>query len=141
MKDVIQYGTGWRAKAIGRPVAGKTGTTNDYKDAWFVGYTPKLSASVWVGFDNSKTLGTRETGSRTASPIWVSFMNNALRGKPEEFSQPEGIVTYFIDPHSGLLSYDNSGIKEYFKENTQPKEFSPSVSIWEIRDPSKLNFD
>jgi len=141
MEDVVKYGTGWRAKAIGRPTAGKTGTTNDYKDAWFVGYTPYLVACVWVGFDNHKTLGPQETGARAASPIWVSFMNNALAGDPEEFSQPEGIVSYFIDPKTGLLLHDDSGIKEYFKEGTQPKQYSPSKSIWEMRDPSQLNFD
>lgn len=141
MEDVVKYGTGWRAKAIGRPSAGKTGTTNDYKDAWFVGYTPNLVSCVWVGFDNYKTLGTQETGARAASPIWVSFMNNAVAGEPEAFSQPEGIVSYFIDPKTGLLLHDDSGIKEYFKEGTQPKQYSPSKSIWEMRDPSQLNFD
>jgi penicillin-binding protein 1A len=141
MEDVVKHGTGWRARALGRPVAGKTGTTDDYKDAWFVGYTPDLTACVWVGFDNFKTLGSKETGARVASPIWVSFMNNALRGKPEEFLPPEGIVSYFIDPETGLLSHYDSGITEYFKEDTQPKEFSLTKSIWEVRDPSQFNLD
>lgn len=144
MEDVVRYGTGWRARALGRPVAGKTGTTNDYKDAWFVGYTPNLVASVWVGFDNLKSLGAQETGARAASPIWVSFMNNALKGEPENFYSPEGIVSYFIDPETGLLSSDGSGIKEYFKEGTQPRQQAPSGSLrkrWEIKDPSQFNFD
>lgn len=144
MEDVVRYGTGWRARALGRPVAGKTGTTNDYKDAWFVGYTPDLVASVWVGFDNLKSLGTQETGARAASPIWVSFMNNALKGEPENFSSPEGIVSYFIDPQSGLLSRDDTGLKEYFKEGTQPTQLAPSetrLKIWETMDPSNYNFD
>jgi penicillin-binding protein 1A len=142
MEDVVRYGTGWRARALGRPVAGKTGTTNDYKDAWFVGYTPNLVASVWVGFDNLKSLGSQETGARAASPIWVSFMNNALKGEPENFSSPEGIVSYFIDPETGLLSNDGSGIKEYFKEGTQPREQAPAgLKIWDRADPSQLNFD
>jgi penicillin-binding protein 1A len=144
MEDVVRYGTGWRARALGRPVAGKTGTTNDYKDAWFVGYTPDLVASVWVGFDNLKSLGAQETGARAASPIWVSFMNNALKGEPEKFSSPEGIVSYFIDPATGLLSRDDSGLKEYFKEGTQPSQLAPSESpqnIWELRDPTQFNFD
>jgi len=64
MEDVVKYGTGWRAKSLGVPVAGKTGTTNDYRDAWFVGYTSNLVASVWVGFDNSRPLGALETGAR-----------------------------------------------------------------------------
>lgn len=133
MEDVIKYGTGRQARALGRPVAGKTGTTNDYRDAWFVGYTPNLVACVWVGFDNNKTLGAQETGARAAAPIWISFMNNALTGEPEEFSQPEGIVSYLIDPETGLLSHNPSGIIEYFKEDTQPKESSHLdwESIWD----------
>ena len=144
MEDVVRYGTGWRARALGRPVAGKTGTTNDYKDAWFVGYTPELVASVWVGFDNLKSLGDQETGARAASPIWVSFMNNALQREAENFNSPEGIVSYFIDPGTGLLTSDGSGIKEYFKEGTQPRQQAPSGSsrkIWERADPSQFNFD
>ena len=64
LEDAVKYGTGWRAKALRRPVAGKTGTTNEYNDAWFIGYTPDLVTSVWVGFDNMRTLGDEETGSR-----------------------------------------------------------------------------
>lgn len=144
MEDVVRYGTGWRARALGRPVAGKTGTTNDYKDAWFVGYTPDLVASVWVGFDNLKSLGAQETGARAASPIWVSFMNNALKGSPENFYTPEGIVSYYIDPETGLLSRDGSGIREYFKEGSEPRQQAPAGSsgkTWEIKDPSQFNFD
>lgn len=141
MEDVIKYGTGWRARALGVPVAGKTGTTNDYKDAWFVGYTTNLVACVWVGFDNSRTLGPMETGSRAASPIWVSFMNSAARAGAEEFDQPEGIVSYFIDPKTGLLSHEQSDVREYFKEGTEPKDFARRRTIWEIKDPSKFNFD
>jgi penicillin-binding protein 1A len=142
MEDVVNYGTGWRAKTLGVPVAGKTGTTNEYKDAWFVGYTSGLVASVWVGFDSFRTLGPQETGARAASPIWVSFMSNAIReSSVEGFSQPEGVLSNFIDPKTGLLSRDDSGIKEYFKEGTQPRQYSPSKSIWEIKDPSQFNFD
>jgi len=141
MEDVVRYGTGWRAKALGRPVAAKTGTTNDYKDAWFVGYTPSLVASVWVGFDNARTLGSQETGGRAAAPIWTSFMSSAVKGEPEGFIQPEGIVSMNIDPKTGLLSHGDFGIREYFRESTQPKQFTPAPSIWEIRDPSKFNWD
>lgn len=140
MEDVVRYGTGWRAKALGRPVAAKTGTTNDYKDAWFVGYTTNLVASVWVGFDNARTLGSQETGGKAAAPIWTSFMSSAVRDEPEGFTPPEGIVSMVIDPKTGLLSHGD-GIKEYFKEGTQPKQFTAAPSIWEIRDPSQFNFD
>ena len=141
MEDVVKNGTGWRAKALGRPVAAKTGTTNDYKDAWFVGYTTNLVAAVWVGFDNAKTLGSQETGGRAAAPIWTSFMGSAVKEDPEEFVPPEGIVSMNIDPKSGLLSHDAFAIREYFKESTQPRQYTPVPTIWEIKDPSKFNFD
>ncbi len=144
MEDVVRYGTGWRAKALGRPVAGKTGTTNDYRDAWFVGYTKNLVATVWVGFDDMKPLGPLETGARAASPIWVSFMKNAVKGEPQEFSPPEeGIVSCSIDPATGLLSRDEeAGIKEYFQQGTEPKQFAPSTVPWKIReDQINPNFD
>ena len=144
MEDVVKYGTGWRARSLGRPVAGKTGTSNDYKDAWFVGYTPNLVAAVWVGLDDYKTLGGQETGAKAASPIWVSFMNNALKGDPDNFFSPEGIVTYFIDPETGLLSRNDTGIKEYFKDGTQPQQLAPAGALrklWQMIDPSQFNFD
>ncbi len=141
MEDVVKYGTGWQAKALGRPVAAKTGTTNDYKDAWFVGYTTNLVAAVWVGFDNARTLGSQETGGRAAAPIWTSFMSGAAKEEPEEFASPEGIVSMNIDPKTGLLSQDDFAVKEYFKESTQPKQYTPVPTIWEIRDPSKFKFD
>ncbi len=141
MEDVVRYGTGWRAKALNRPVAGKTGTTNDNKDAWFVGYTPNLVAGVWVGFDKGKSLGVQETGAMAALPIWVSFMNNAVKGSPEEFFMPEGIVSYAIDQNTGLLSEAETGLREYFKEGTQPTQFSGAPSIWKKREPEQFNFD
>lgn len=143
MKDVINYGTGWRIKALGRPAAGKTGTTNDYRDAWFVGYTPDLVSCVWVGFDDMKPLGPQETGARAASPIWLNFMRAVSTSEPLDFSVPEGIVSYPIDPATGLrVREETTGfLREYFKDGTQPTQFSSSPSIWEIRDPSKLDFD
>jgi penicillin-binding protein 1A len=143
MEDVVRHGTGWRAKSLGRPVAGKTGTTNEYRDAWFVGYTPNLTAAVWVGFDDTTPLGALETGARAASPIWVQFMKNVVTGSPEAFTVPEGIVVHAIDPASGLLVRDESaGIREYFKAGTEPNQYVSSPSfrkIWE--QDTNLNFD
>lgn len=141
MEDVVKYGTGWRAKSLNRPVAGKTGTTNDNKDAWFVGYTPNLAAGVWVGFDKGKSLGVLETGAMAALPIWVSFMNNAEKGNSEEFFMPEGIVSYGIDPNTGLLSNNETGLREYFKEGTQPVQFTDAPMIWKKRGPEQFNYD
>jgi len=85
LEEVVQYGTGMAARELGRPAAGKTGTTNDYTDAWFMGYTPSLTAGVWVGFDdNQHSLGVGETGARAALPIWLEFMKVATEGRPVE---------------------------------------------------------
>src|SRR5579862_1351941 len=83
LEEVIQFGTGIQAKALGRPAAGKTGTTQDYTDAWFIGFAPQLTAGVWVGFDDKQiSLGKKETGARAALPIWLQFMKTALDGQP-----------------------------------------------------------
>jgi penicillin-binding protein 1A len=145
MEEVVKNGTGWRAKALGRPVAGKTGTTNEYRDAWFVGYTPDLVAVVWVGFDDMRPLGSHETGARAASPIWVAFMKDVLKDEtePEGFIAPEGIVSCTVDPVTGLLTKDEAtGMTMYFKEGTEPRQFAPPTSIWELREsPKDLNYD
>lgn len=91
--SVVEYGTGQRSKALGRPVAGKTGTSSDFADAWFLGYTPSLLTSVWVGFDDKTSMGENETGARAALPVWVSFMRQALRNGPvEDFEAPDEIA-------------------------------------------------
>lgn len=115
MKDVINYGTGMRAN-IGRPAAGKTGTSNDYKDAWFVGYTPHIVGCVWVGFDDMRrSLGPGEVGGRAAAPIWARIMKEIISDEPiEDFSPPEGIVKYVLD--------ESSGAYEYLKEGTEPRD-------------------
>ncbi|MEW6571418.1 MAG: PBP1A family penicillin-binding protein [Nitrospirota bacterium] len=142
MQDVVQNGTGWRAKALGVPVAGKTGTTNDYRDAWFVGYTTDLVAAVWVGFDDMRPLGSHETGARAAAPIWVDFMKNISAGA-QEFAIPEGIVTCWIDPATGfLVRNEAAGIREYFREGTEPKVFAPYPILPRLREKEfNLNFD
>ena len=82
LEGVVQDGTGWRVRELKRPTAGKTGTTNNLFDAWFVGYTPQFITGVWAGFDDEAPLGKGETGSRAASPIWLGFMKEVLKDKP-----------------------------------------------------------
>jgi penicillin-binding protein 1A len=127
LEGVVKNGTGWRAKELNRPVAGKTGTTNNLFDAWFVGYTPQYIAGVWVGFDNEAPMGKGETGSRAASPIWVEFMKQVLKDKPAEvFQAPEGVVFAKIDGDTGLLPIPESQnvIFECFREGTVPTQYS-----------------
>ncbi len=123
MKEVVAYGTGHDAKILGRATAGKTGTTNDYIDAWFMGFTPHVVTGAWVGFDSHKPIGPLETGARAALPIWLSFMKEAVKGYPEtDFIVPAGVVFENIDPATGKLAPSNwsGAIKEAFIEGTQP---------------------
>jgi penicillin-binding protein 1A len=108
MESVIQEGTGTRAKALGRPVAGKTGTTNELRDAWFVGSVPQLLALTWVGFDQERSLGRFETGGYAALPAWLSFMQAAVVNLPvESFPVPDSIEFYPIDPDNGQLASEH----------------------------------
>jgi len=128
LEGVVQNGTGWRAKALGRPTAGKTGTTNDLFDAWFLGYTPRYISGVWVGFDEESSLGRYETGSKAACPIWLGFMKRILDKKPVRiFQVPKGVVFSQIDAKTGLLPIPESEetIFECFKEGTVPTEYTP----------------
>lgn len=123
MESVVQQGTGWRAKALGRPVAGKTGTTNDLKDAWFLGYIPQLACVSWVGYDQERPLGKSETGSRAAAPAWVYFMQEAAKQFPlANFRVPDSIEFHPIDPKTGLLvAADNKkAYYEAFAPGTAP---------------------
>ena len=127
LQGVVQHGTGWRAKALNRPVAGKTGTTNDLHDAWFIGYTPRYVTGIWTGFDEEKPIGFDETGSRAASPIWLEFMQTILKDKPVQvFQVPDGVVFAKIDAETGLLAVPESKqtIFECFKEGTVPTEYT-----------------
>jgi penicillin-binding protein 1A len=131
LQDVIRRGTGRRASAIGRPAAGKTGTTNDLNDAWFMGYTPQLLAGVWVGFDEKRSLGPHETGGRVAAPIWLQFMEHALDGMPvADFPVPQGIVLTPINPRTGerAIPGDTGAIIEAFRRGTEPTTMAASVS-------------
>lgn len=126
LKAVVEdrNGTGGRARAIGREVAGKTGTTNNYVDAWFIGYTQQISTGVWVGFDQEKSLGKGEVGGRAALPIWVDYMKVAHEDLPlMTFPVPEGIVFANIDGDTGELagSASKNIIRQAFLEGTEPK--------------------
>ena len=103
MRDVIRRGTGRRALALGRSdLSGKTGTSNDRRDAWFGGFNGDIASVVWVGYDDDLPLGPGEEGSRTALPIWIEFMRIALRGVPEnQMPMPDGIVSVLIDRETG----------------------------------------
>lgn len=123
LKEVVQHGTGWRAKVLRRPVAGKTGTTNDEQDAWYMGFSPYLLTGVFVGFDQLTPMGKWETGSRAASPIWVAYRNKVEKDYPyTDFPQPDGVVMAKIDAASGLLAGPGSEKSFFlpFKEGTQP---------------------
>ncbi len=127
LEGVVKHGTGHRVRALNRPVAGKTGTTNNLFDAWFAGYTPRYTTGTWVGFDDESPLGKSETGSRAASPIWLGFMKKVLVGKPVRvFQVPEGVVFSKIDAKTGLLPIPESEktIFESFKEGTVPTEYT-----------------
>ena len=106
MRDVIKRGTGRKARVLERgDIAGKTGTTNDQYDAWFSGFSPDLVATTWIGFDEFRPLGKRETGASAALPMWIAYMKEALEGvRQREIPPPEGIVTVRIDPESGELA-------------------------------------
>jgi penicillin-binding protein 1A len=102
LEGTIERGTGAAAKALGRPAAAKTGTTNDYSNAWFIGYTPRLATGVWVGYDRPRSLGRDETGSRVAVPIWTAFMAEALAGTSAvDFPVPERVVVVPVDLNAG----------------------------------------
>lgn len=124
LKDVILRGTGVKAKKLNRTdLAGKTGTTNGPRDAWFSGYSPDLVTTAWVGFDNNALIGRNEYGGSAALPIWIDFMGAALAGKPEaQHPQPNGIVRVKIDAKTGKrVAPNQTGIYEYFKTKNVPE--------------------
>ena len=140
MQDVVRYGTAARAGQLGRgDLAGKTGTTNDARDTWFAGYNPDLVAIAWMGYDQPRSLGRGETGAQSALPIWMSFMDTALRGVPQKsWPMPAGIVTLKIDPATGarlsetvvgellgdLLGDNAPAMVEHFYQEFPPPEAS-----------------
>lgn len=124
LEDVVHSGTGRRARVLRRHVGGKTGTTNDFTDAWFIGNSPNLSLGVWVGMDDHTTLGKKETGARAALPIWIEFMQAALKELPDvPFNIPKGIVYAQVDPKTGMLPHDGeAGTVEVFDREHKPRK-------------------
>jgi penicillin-binding protein 1A len=129
LRDVVQRGTATKAKALGRSdLAGKTGTTNEQRDAWFNGFSAGIVGSAWLGFDTAKPLGRNETGGKAALPIWIDFMKTALKDKPDQsLVIPKDIIKAYIDSKTGLLAQpgSNDGIWEFFRKQNVPKEYSP----------------
>ncbi|MFN4210335.1 MAG: penicillin-binding protein 1A [Devosia sp.] len=131
MEGVVQRGTGTAARVLNRPVAGKTGTTNDYKDAWFVGFTPELAVGVYVGYDQPRSMGRAVTGGTFAVPIFTDFMAKALEGKPAtQFNKPPGMSTAWINPNSGVKAFEGeSAIEEAFKPGTGPNLMTSVIGV------------
>jgi penicillin-binding protein 1A len=126
LEEVIQFGTGIQAKSLGRPAAGKTGTTQDYTDAWFIGFTPQITSGVWVGFDDKQiSLGKKETGARAALPIWLEFMQGALTGMPAlDFAN---VVPLEQEARDHRITVDTPDTAPTEDEPTSPRE-KPALS-------------
>ena len=121
MKEVVQFGTAAKANVLGRPVAGKTGTTQDFRDGWFIGFSPRVVTGVWVGYDDQRSMGHGETGAGTALPIWTKYMQNVLKDYPmDDFAIPDGITFVNIDSKTGKRSDGARSIKEAFIAGTEP---------------------
>ncbi len=133
LRSVVEEGTGRRALSLGRPVAGKTGTTNQQRDGWFVGFSPELATGVWVGFDDHSRMGTGwAQGAGTALPIWVEFMSQALKDTPRrDFEAPADVVFARVDPQNGLLASPglNDAKFEVFVEGSEPCSMSSRLSL------------
>ncbi len=137
MEDVVQRGTGQAAKVLGRPIAGKTGTTNDYINAWFIGGTPNLVTGVYVGFDDRRSLGESETGARSALPIWVGFMKEALKQLPVvPFEIPDGVTFVKVDSSTGLLESEQDGEGQKGTVELFTKGSEPTQAVQRRQDPT-----
>lgn len=125
LQSVVSEGTGTDALTLDRPAAGKTGTSDEQRDAWFVGYTPQVACAVWVGYDDLRSVGKAEYGAKAALPIWLELMTAAHAELPKvDFELPEGLVTVRIDPATGLLAYEGmeGALDEMFIDGTEPTE-------------------
>ncbi len=144
MQDTVKYGTAARAGALGRgDLAGKTGTTNEFVDAWFAGFSPELVAVAWIGFDSPKSLGNGETGAHAALPMWISYMGTILKGVPDGgYAIPPGVVAARIDPATGLRDPGSNSIDFFFEESLPPSSApegespapAPKSTLQTIRD-------
>jgi penicillin-binding protein 1A len=143
LQSVIREGTGRRANGLQIPLAGKTGTSNDARDAWFAGYSPAITCVVWTGFDDAAPLGRGEQGARTALPAWIDFMKHAHRGrKVADWQRPASVVAVSIDPASGLLPYDGQEdpVSEIYLRGTEPNQVAepPDDNPYDDDDASEV---
>jgi penicillin-binding protein 1A len=131
MEGVVQRGTGTALREVGKPVAGKTGTTNDEKDAWFIGFTPEIAVGVYMGYDKPRHIGGRATGGLLAAPVVRDFLKVALANQPAvPFRVPPGIKLIRIDPKSGLrASSGGAAILEGFKPGTAPPDANSIIGV------------
>jgi penicillin-binding protein 1A len=131
MEGVVQRGTGTFVRKLNRPVAGKTGTSSDFKDAWFIGFTPELVAGVYIGYDTPRTLGNGETGGEMAAPIFTEFMQQALQGvPPTPFKVPAGMTEDWIDPSTGMQAQaGGKAILEAFKPGSGPNAAESVIGV------------
>ncbi len=130
LESVVERGTGKSVHALGRPVAGKTGTSNDFHDAWFIGYTPEMLVGVWVGYDEKRPLGDKETGGHVAAPIWLEFMQQVLGDAPlRDFPLPKDIVFVYVNPRTGLRALPGGpSILECFRRGSEPRVVTETAS-------------
>jgi penicillin-binding protein 1A len=127
LEEVVRFGTGVHAKELGRPSAGKTGTTNDYTDAWYIGFTPQLTAGVWIGFDDKQiSLGKKETGARAALPIWLEFMQAAMAGMPvQDFANVVPLERLAEEQHVRVDTPDTAPTEDEPAEKPAPPPKPP----------------
>jgi penicillin-binding protein 1A len=139
LRDVIRRGTGQRARALGREdIAGKTGTTNEGRDAWFSGFNPDLVATAWVGYDQERPLGADEEGARTALPMWIYFMREALAGQPQHrLPMPDGVVTARIHTEATAFDEEAPAEFEYFLADHLPTGVSLDGSAEGVTPPQR----
>jgi penicillin-binding protein 1A len=130
MRGVVREGTGAAASRLGKPAAGKTGTTNDSFDAWFTAFTRDLVTTAWVGYDlNKHPLGRYETGGRAALPIWLAYMTRALQGRAQPEFEPGNldIVRRRVDKQTGKLAQGKGTVDLWFKRGTEPEDSEPEA--------------